>query len=312
MPRIAAVDIGSNSVRLLVVDAEGSASAPPSICTRASRLETTRLGASWSDGTLTPTAIKNSLFALKDMALTCREMNAEVILPYATAAVRRAPNREEFLAQAQAVLGAPVRVLTGQEEALLSCMGALPADTKGAWEGVLDIGGASTEWIIAKTPSMAVSAQQSMELGAVRLSLERPHADPPTPGEAEALVRCSREMISSYPKGRAARFHGVGGTITTLAAMDLRLQSYDPDRVQSYRLTRPAVEALFRLVCSCPLATRCALRGLPPTRAGIIPAGTAILIAFMDYYGLQEIFVSDRDNRHGVIMEHLLRARAGA
>jgi len=294
--RRAAIDIGTNSVRLLVADVDGHRVAP---ITRA--MEMTRLGARTdASGVLAAPAIARTAEVVRNFAQRAQEAGATAVTAIGTSAIRDASNRDELFA---ALAPLAVQVLTGDEEADLGYRGVRAG--AGVGRGtllVIDIGGGSTELVVGDADD--VMARVSLQAGAVRLTERFLHSDPVADVDAEALAR----EVSLLLGGVRERFLGaraavgVGGTITTLATIDQGLEPYDPERVHGYRLTREKVASLARGLCAMPLALRRRLPGLQPARADIICAGALIAETVMEDLRVAELAASECDLLWGAVL----------
>lgn len=285
---LAALDVGSNSIRLLVAKVCDGQVFPIH-----TEKITSRLIAGLRGGILAGDALTRSGEAIARLAKKARALDAERVEAFGTSALRDGQNRD-VLVESAAACGVSLRVLSGAEEAELAYAGAAPAGKC----LVVDIGGGSTE--LLSGAGGRVLASLSVPMGAVRLTEALPGAiDHQTlTSAARAALWPAWEAVRPFPAGRAV---GVGGTITSLAALCLALSPYDPEKVQDYPLTSDAARAWLVRLCEMPLEERRRLPGLNPERADIIPAGAAILAAFFDLTGVKTLFVSDRDNLAGYI-----------
>jgi exopolyphosphatase/guanosine-5'-triphosphate,3'-diphosphate pyrophosphatase len=281
----AAVDIGTNSTRLLVGDER--------------RATITRLGRGVDrSGRLDDDAVARTLEVLGEYAGVLRAQGAQRVRAVATSAARDAMNRDDFLDAAESILGVRPELLTGAEEGRLAYLGATAGlDPAGGPFLVLDIGGGSTEFALAEQVF-------SVDTGAVRLTEQWLHTDPPTAEElsmAVSVVRAHLEDVTrELPAAKeASTVVGVAGTITTVAAVELGF--YDRDAVHGLRLTRGAAEDVFRTLATEPLADRRHNPGLQPERADIIVGGCCVLVAVMRHLDLEEIVVSEADLLDGIL-----------
>jgi len=268
---VAAIDVGTNTVRLLVGEPDGAGGFRPVFAAQ----EITRLGQGLlPDRELKTEPIRRSLAALQRFRRAAESHAATRIAVVGTSALREAKNREAFLALARREAGLEVRVVSGEEEARLTLLGvraAVPLG-RGPWL-LMDIGGGSTEFLLAD--GAEVRATVSTGLGVVKLTEAHLKADPPLPGDLAAVrdVVASRvarvrtrdlpDLVSAAPDSELA-FVGTAGTVTSLAAIDLALDPYDPQRVNGHRLTRDRVAALCGELASLPLVHRRRFRGLEP------------------------------------------------
>jgi exopolyphosphatase/guanosine-5'-triphosphate,3'-diphosphate pyrophosphatase len=276
--RVAAVDLGTNTTRLLVADVvDGRLDAELHRETRITRLgegvDTRRR--------LLPVPVARVRNALSDYRRTAEALGAERVLAVATSAVRDADNGEAFLGEIEWSYGFTARLVTGDEEAQLTRRGARP----GAGELLLDLGGGSTELILD-------DFHVSLPMGAVRF----------TERHGEDVERLAAEATALLPDLEPRGAVGVAGTVTTLAALDLDLQEYDGARVDGHRLSRDAARTQLGRLAALPLEERRRVPALEPERAPVIVAGGAILLATLERYALAEIRVSERDILDGIAL----------
>jgi exopolyphosphatase/guanosine-5'-triphosphate,3'-diphosphate pyrophosphatase len=302
-PTFATIDVGTNTTLLLVVAAHG----PGHLEVLDERAEITRLGRGiGAGGALGATGIARTLEALRGYAEIVRRHGAR-LAAIGTEGLRRAPNAADFLEPAAEILGAPIEVITGAREAALTYRAAaasFPEEARSAELVVVDIGGGSTEIIISSRG--AVRFNTSLPLGSVRLTERHFRHDPPTPDEVAALEREVDEALAAVPWPAApATLIGVAGTVTSLAAMALRLDSYDPARVHGFRLARAALESEIARLGAATQAERERLVGLDPRRADVILAGALLLQRLARAAGVDAVCVSDRGIRWGLLYELL-------
>ena len=300
MTRVAVVDIGSNTTRLLIADVDGGQLEEVARETAITRLAE---GVDAS-GRLAAVAVERTLAALARFADLAAGHGAERSLAIATSAVRSAANPED-LVDAAAQLGFAVRVLSGTDEAALGLAGALSCDPHPpAGTVVLDVGGGSTELALAGA-GVVPAWSCSLPLGSVRLS-ERMLGEDVV--EQSARERCRSVIagaLASVPQAvpvAATRVVAVAGTPTTLAALDLGLDVYDAGRVHGHVLGRSAIAGWEERLCAMTLAQRLALPALEAGRAPVICAGVLILAGALDRLGIAELTVSDRDTLHGAAL----------
>ena len=285
--RVAVVDLGTNSTRLLVADVDDG-----HVDEVARRLTITRLGEGVDERRkLLPLPVARVRNVLSDYRRELEELGAERTLVLGTSAIRDADNGEAFLGEIEWSYGFTTRLLSGEEEGELTRRGVAGGRELEPGTLVLDVGGGSTELI-------ADGFRTSLDLGCVRLTERFLHSDPPTRGELEAAVRAVREALPDLEPTQAS---GVAGTVTTLAALELG--KYDPDRVHGHRISREAVESQLQRLASLPLAQRRELPGLEPERAPVIVAGTVIVREVLERYGLDGLEASERDILHGAALE---------
>ncbi len=305
MKRLAAIDLGTNTVRLLVVEASGAA-------WRALHEEqrVTRLGAGQAGtGILQPAAMRRTAEVVAAFARRAEDLGVRDVRIVATSAVREAANGAEFLAQVRSSSGRQVRVISGEDEARLTLLGvteALP-DLRGDFL-LFDIGGGSTEFVLSRAGR--ASQAVSVKLGVVELAERFMDQGPVDHTRYDAMAaevgaRLAAGLTGPILRHGAPALVGSAGTVTTLAALDLGLESYDPVRVQGHRLTRAAVAELGGRLAALRLAERAALPCLEPGRADLIVAGSAICLEALDRLGFAALVVSDRGLREGILCEIL-------
>jgi exopolyphosphatase/guanosine-5'-triphosphate,3'-diphosphate pyrophosphatase len=217
----------------------------------------------------------------------------------ATSAVRDAENGEAFLGEVEWSYGFTTRLVDGDAEAELTFRGVTSDRSIDSPTLVLDIGGGSTEVVVAGPEG--VSSRQSLDIGSVRLTERFLPSEPPSAEELEACAAHVREVLPERLEVEDAI--GVAGTITTLAAIELGLDAYDPDRVHGHRLALEAIRCEVDRLAAMPLADRCRVPGLHPDRAPVIVAGGIIVRETIDRLGLEGLTVSERDLLHGIALE---------
>ena len=265
--RVGAVDMGTNSTRLLVADVRDA-----DLDEVERLLEITRLGDRVdTDGRLADASMERVHAVLDRYAARARELDAERVVATATSAVRDAANGSEFLAEVQRRHGFETRLLSGREEAELTYRGVTSRLEAVPGTLVCDIGGGSTELVLGG-PDGVVDAT-SLDIGCVRMSERCLHSDPPTAAEVAALRDAAARLLPERLTSRAAKLVGVAGTITTLATIDLDLEREVPELIDGHRLAQATVEALLVRLAALPLAERRGVRGLMPERAPTIVAG---------------------------------------
>jgi len=299
--RLATVDLGTNTVRVLVVEVQGDRWSSLHEAQRVTRLGQGQAAA----GKLLPEPMRRTAEAVAAFAASARALGAKEIHVVATSAVREAANREEFAALVRAVAALEVEVVSGEEEArltLLAVSAALP-DLGGSFI-LFDIGGGSTEFVAAADGR--ARAAVSARLGVVALAERFMDGDPAPPERLRLMRRAVESRLESElppaitSAGRTALV-GTAGTVTTLAALDLGLERYDGDRVHGHILTRPAVEALLERLAALRLEERALLPCLEPGRADVVIPGTVICLCVMEMLGRESIVVSDRGLREGIL-----------
>lgn len=301
--RLAAIDLGTNTVRLLIAEVDR----PNTWRVIDEDQRVTRLGeALRSSGTLSHDAMARTAAVVVQYVERAIRAHVKDVHIYATSAVREAENGGAFAADLERRTGRRVRVVSGEEEARLTLRGVLHG--LGPIEGALlvfDVGGGSTEFILADHG--ALSAVLSLRLGVVALAERFPFSAAVDWDRYEELVsevrgQLETELSPAMRHGRAERLVGTAGTVTTLAALDLRLARYDPRRVQGHRLTRSAIDRLRDRLGALSVAERAALPCLEPGRADLIVPGIAIVAATMESVGAATLIVSDAGFREGIMV----------
>jgi exopolyphosphatase / guanosine-5'-triphosphate,3'-diphosphate pyrophosphatase len=279
--RVGAVDLGTNSTRLLVADVEDGV-----VRELARGLRITRLGEGVdARRKLLPVAVARVRNVLTDYRRELESLGADRTLAVATSAVRDADNGEAFLAEVEWSYGFSTRLLSGDAEAGLTYRGVVAGRKLEPGTLIVDIGGGSTELIVP-------DRHASLDVGCVRLT-ERFGED------AAAVGAHVASLLPDWPVERAI---GVAGTVTSLAALDLGLVDYDPERVHGHVLDAAAVDKLLHRLASLTLEQRRALPGLEPDRAPVIVAGAAILRGVLRRYRLDAVEASEHDLLHGVAL----------
>jgi exopolyphosphatase / guanosine-5'-triphosphate,3'-diphosphate pyrophosphatase len=290
MSRVAAVDLGTNSTRLLVADVENGRLDEVS-----RRLTITRLGEGVDERRrLLPVPIARVRNCLAEYRRELESLGAERTLCIATSSVRDAENGEAFLGEVEWSYGFATRLLSGEEEAAMMIRGVTSG--RPPLDGVLvvDIGGGSTELALAETGDVAFST--SLDVGCVRITERFLGSDPPSRPELAAAGAYVRSLL---PELAATAAIGVAGTVTTLATLDLGDSEYEPERTHGHRMPLASVEEQLERLAAMTTDERVGVPGIEPGRAPVIVAGIVVLREVMRAYGLEEIEVSERDVLHG-------------
>ncbi|MDX6653650.1 MAG: exopolyphosphatase / guanosine-5-triphosphate,3-diphosphate pyrophosphatase [Solirubrobacterales bacterium] len=293
--RVAIIDIGSNSTRLLVADVEDGRVTPLE-----RRSTVTRLGRGVDlSGRLAAEAIEATCAAVGPYVATLQELGAERVDAIATSAVRDADNGSAFVAELRERFALSARVLDGEEEARLTYLGATSEHFPESPTVVIDIGGGSTELIVGE--GQTIEWHVSLQAGVVRHTERHLVSDPPTPVELEALAGDLRGLIDTATIEAPAATAGiaVAGTPTSLAAIELELDPYDPKRVHGHVLELPNIQRMLSQLASAPLAQRTEIPGLHADRAPTIVAGVVTLVEVMRAFDLERITVSEHDILYG-------------
>lgn len=310
--RIAVVDLGTNSTRLLVADVEDGA-----VRELERRTDVTRLGEEVdASGSLSQDAMARVFDTLAGYRRLIDQREAGRVVAVATSAVRDAINGEEFRQALRERFEIDARTIPGEEEARLTFLGATAARAaSGHPMLVIDVGGGSTELVIGcggEPPSFHVSTQ----LGSVRQTERHLHSDPATEEELEELSAKARttleESVPAELRTSVKEAIAVAGTPTSLAAIEQRLDPYDPARVEGYMLTREGCAEALAMLAALPIEDRRAVTGLHPGRAPTIVAGVAILVEAIRAFGLAAVEVSEADILHGAALDAVADHPPGA
>lgn len=295
---VAAIDCGTNSVRLLVRAHDGS--------TLERLMRITRLGRGVDrTGRLEPAAIEATIEVLREYRAVMDRHGVERVRIAATSASRDASNRDEFFDAAESVIGARPELLSGEEEGRLSFVGATAdVDLASGPFLVVDIGGGSTEFTYGTDHA---EASLSLDMGCVRLSERFILSDPPLPEELTQALSVAElfldDVIREIPASvEATTFLGLAGTVSTTAAVEIGLAEYDRDRIHHFELTRAAVEDVFRTLATETIEERKANPGLEAQRADVIVGGLCVLVMIMRKFGFDRCLVSESDILDGLAM----------
>jgi exopolyphosphatase / guanosine-5'-triphosphate,3'-diphosphate pyrophosphatase len=300
MSRVAAVDLGTNSTRLLVAEIDAGR-----ISELARETRITRLGEGVDERRrLLPVPIARVRNVLSDYRRTAEGLDAETTLLIATSAVRDAENGEAFLGEIEWSYGFVTQLLSGHDEAMLMFRGVTADRTMTSGAVIVDIGGGSTE-LVAGAPD-GVRWHDSLDIGSVRLTERFLHSDPPTPAEQQEAATAVRallaERVPDEIRSDTRSAIGVAGTITSIAALALGLDEYDRNRVHGYELGADALDEQLRRLAAVPLEERRQLRPLDPDRAPVIVAGAIIAAEVLRYFGLDKLEASEHDILDGAAL----------
>ena len=316
MTRLAAVDMGTNSTRLLVADSDGAGAAGP-LTTVERHMHITRLGQGVNaTRRLHPDAVQRTLAVLRKYRDVMDATGVEGVRATATSAARDAANRDDLLGPAAEILGAPVELLSGEDEGRLTFLGATTGLDAPAPHLVVDIGGGSTEFIVGtgtpagKRGAPEVDGIMSVDVGCVRLTEAWLHSDPPAAEELSQAISVVQAYLDDVDRdlpaaGQARTLIGTAGTVTTVAAVEIGLAEYDPEVLHHFRLTREAAEDVFRTLATEPAADRRHNPGLEPARVDVIVGGAAVLVAVMRHWAFEEMIVSEADILDGLVRSQL-------
>ena len=300
MSRVAAIDLGTNSTRLLVADVEDRRIAD---IQRETRI--TRLGEGVDERRrLLPVPIARVRNVLTDFRRTAEQLGAERKLVVATSAMRDAENGEAFLGEIEWSYGFATRLLSGHDEALMMFRGVTLERDITTGTIIVDVGGGSTE-LVAGGPD-GVRWHDSLDIGSVRLTERFLASDPPTEKELDACAEAVRallaERIPDETRSETRAAIGVAGTITSLAALAIGLEEYDRDRVHGYELSADALQDQLDRLASVPLEERRQMRPLDPERAPVIVGGAVIAREVLAFFGVETLQISERDILDGAAL----------
>lgn len=305
--RVAAVDIGTNSVLLLVVERDASGELRALV----ERATITRLGQGVDRARrLSPDAIERTLACLSTYAEDLRCLKVDRLSVVGTSAMRDAGGGGEFIRRASEVLGVEPRVISGEEEARLTFEGAASGLGLCGKITVFDVGGGSTEIVRGAIDGdeASVAWARSLDIGSVRLFERFVASDPPNNAELAAVETFIEERLRACPPPSPGEpVVGIAGTVTTLAAVARGIHPYDGRRVHGLRLTRTELLETARKLSALPLTQRISIPGLEPERADVIVTGASIVTAVLAWSKATELIVSDRGVRWGLV-EELARA----
>jgi exopolyphosphatase/guanosine-5'-triphosphate,3'-diphosphate pyrophosphatase len=295
--RVAAIDCGTNSIRLLIADvADGR------LTDVARRMEIVRLGEGVDrTGRLSEAALARTRKALLAYAGEIADRSADRVQMCATSASRDASNAADFRAMVREVLGVDPEVITGDEEARLSFTGAVTGLGAEPPYLIFDIGGGSTEFVTGVT---GVEHAISMDIGCVRMTERHLHDEPPTAAQIEAATRditaAVDTALAAVPGRSAPTLVGLAGTVTTVTALALGLPGYDSTRIHHARVSREAVTKVADELLSMTVAERLALPVMHPGRADVIGGGALILRTIMERAGQEFLIASEHDILDGI------------
>lgn len=297
--RVASIDVGSNTLSILIADGDGERWTAVEEHTKVSRLS----DGMDASGALSEAALANCLYCAELFAKRARDIGAEKIFATGTAPFRIASNAKEAIRRFTEAFHVPLDVISGAREAelaLLATRHAFPELEDGL---VLDIGGASTE-----LTRLADGEGVSFEMGSVRLTERFLKSDPPTPQEREELIALVRREFSRCEKWRniGLPLVGIAGTVTTIGAIDKEMSVWNADEIQGHRIARADVDALAEELITATVAERTKLPGLVPARADVIGAGALILKEALSFVGATELIVSDRGLRWGRLYAEMI------
>jgi len=299
--RVAAIDIGTNSTRLLVADVEEGGKAGLRTVERLTRI--TRLGQG-VDATrrLHPDAIARTVGVLQEYGSRLRALGAQRVRATATSASRDAGNREDFFGPAEDAIGVRPELISGEQEAGLTFAGATAGLDVPAPYLVFDVGGGSTELIVGTTEPDGLL---SVDVGCVRLTEQFLHGDPPAAEELSQAVSIVRDHLADVSRelpaaSGAKSLIGTAGTVWTMAAVELGVDASESERIHHFRLSRDAAEDVFRTLATEPIEQRRHNPGLDPGRVDVIVGGAIVVVSVMRHFHFDKMLVSEADILDGL------------
>ncbi|MGQ0794114.1 MAG: Ppx/GppA phosphatase family protein [Deltaproteobacteria bacterium] len=301
--RVASIDVGTNTFRLFVADSEGGGRLRAICVDRA----VTRLGGGFKDGLISTEASQRGIQTLRRFSQILSRYGVEAVRAVATSVVRESRNGAEFIESVLRETGIRLEVISGEQEARLTVRGVLESVSPASARSLIfDVGGGSTEYI--HVGGGKILGLVSAKMGVVNLQERFIASDVPTADEIRAVLGeiegvLARELSWMDGSPQDLTLIATAGTPTTLAAIDLELESYDAEAVNGYRLKRAKVDAMFTRLAAMRASERLCVRGLERGREDVIIPGTLVLLRTMDYFGADEILVSDGGLLEGVAYE---------
>lgn len=302
--KIGTIDIGTNSMRLLVADYKNN-----KIENRKKYINITRIGQGVDDkGYITEEALERNLNALKEFADKCIEEKCEKVYCMGTSALRDSKNGQDFVNRAKELTNIDVKIICGEEESNLGFMGVLEGagGDKSNYILVLDIGGGSTEFIVGNEDGIKFC--KSENVGALRMTEKFITTDPISDEEFSKMSGFIEKTISSTLdkiKGmHVSKLVGIGGAITSLSAMNQQLEVYSMEKVHNSVVTKKDLEKILQNLKKMTLSDKKTIKGLQPKRADIITAGVKILHIVMEKLEIEKIMISEYDNLEGLICQN--------
>ena len=296
--KIGAIDIGTNSMRLLIADYNDN-----KIENRKKYINTTRIGQGVDqDGYITNEALERNLKALKEFSDKCNEEKCEKVYCMGTSALRDSKNGQDFINEAKKLTNIDVKIICGEEESNLGFMGVLEGTEGDKKEDILviDIGGGSTEFVVGNEEGIKFC--KSENVGALRMTEKFITTDPISDEEFSSMTNFIEDTISSTIN--KSKLIGIGGAITSLSAMNQQLEVYSMEKVHNSVVTKKDLEKILQNLKIMTLNDKKALKGLQPKRADIIPAGVKILHIVMEKLEIEKIMISEYDNLEGLMCQN--------
>ncbi|TAL22206.1 MAG: Ppx/GppA family phosphatase [Nitrospirae bacterium] len=302
MSLLASIDVGSNTIRLLIGKIENK-----KIVRQRCEMAITRLASGINEtGLLNDKNMKRSVSALKEFARLISEYKVTHVKAVGTSALREAKNSEEFVKRVLSETGIKIDVILGHEEAGLTATGVLFDAPKADSSFIIDLGGGSAEWVLCKNSSPVELG--TIPTGVVKLFENNIKSDPPSSGEM-ALLKKEVDIVLKGLKARIGNsiavntlFIGTAGAVTTLAAIDLELEKYNHEKVHRHKISLKRLYEISEKLLSLPLSERRKIRGLEPERADLIIPGIVFTIKIMELFGFKGMLVSDNGLLEGALI----------
>jgi len=303
MPLLASIDVGSNTIRLLIGRVEGG-----KVIRQRCEMAITRLAAGIAEtGMLKAENIEKSLNVLEEFSRYISESNVRHIRAVGTSALREAKNSEEFIKRVLSETGINIEVISGEEEAGFTVRGVLSDIQKSDSSLIIDIGGGSTEWIFCRNSTLVEMG--TLPMGVVKLFDRNIKSDPPAKKDIASLEREIGSALNELKKktGRLINTEtlliGTAGTITTLASIDLKLEKYSHEKIHGHKISLGRLYAISKLLTTAQLSERKKIIGLEPERADLIIPGIVFTISIMELFGFNNILVSDDGLLEGLLIK---------
>ncbi len=301
--KIGTIDIGTNSMRLLIAEYKNGI-----LVNRKKYVNTTRIGQGVDkQGYISKDAIERNVETLVEFSNVCKEECCEKVYCMGTSALRDSKNKEEFITLAKDKSGIDVDIISGEVESNLGFKGVLEGLDKSGDILVIDIGGGSTEFIIGNEKGIRFS--KSENVGALRMTEKFLEQDPINDLEFENMSRFINEEIKDtldyIKKDKVKKLVGIGGTITSLSAINQQLEEYSMEKIHNSKLNITEIELILQNLKKMTLNDKKSLKGLQPKRADIITAGVEILYTIMKNLEINEIIVSEYDNLEGLMCQNI-------
>lgn len=299
--KIGTIDIGTNSMRLLIADFIGY-----KIENRRKYVNTTRIGQGVDqDGYITEEALERNLKALKEFSDMCKDEQCEAIYCMGTSALRDSKNGDEFVRRAKELTNIDVDIICGDEESNLGFKGVLEGTGEDSQDDILviDIGGGSTEFIVGD--KNGIKFCKSENVGALRMTEKFITTDPITDKEYNDMSEFIEDTISNtlniIKDMKITRLVGIGGAITSLSAMNQKLEVYSMEKIHNSKVCKKDIDKILQNLKKMTLSDKKIIKGLQPKRADIITAGVKILHIVMEKLEIDEIMISEYDNLEGLM-----------